>query len=132
MLKRTWRRKIDEATRPHLDGSERLVTAFPAEKPASMPTDWLVDFLRRRYRVYIIALTESRVLILSRTAAFSSFRLTWKDARSDVFLSQWTDGRLTLQSKGTNDELDVEVGVSWRHEAKRLKDELASSRPRSE
>lgn len=132
MLKRRWRKRIDAATRNLLESGERLVAAFPAETPEGAPVNWLIDFLRKRYRVYVVALTNSRVLILSRITAFSSFKLTWAHARSDVSITRWADGRLALRGSGLTEELDLEVPVIWWKEAKRFRAELADSIPETD
>ena len=124
MFKRGWRRRIDEATTGLLEKGESLVVAFPAETPEAAPTSWLVDFLRRRYSLYLVALTSSRVLVLSRVAAFSSFRLTWSEARIAVSVTGSADVRLTL--RGEHFALDLEVPAVWRAEAQLLKNELAT------
>jgi hypothetical protein len=122
MLKRRWRRKIDEATIGLLQPSESLIVGFPAETPEAAPTSWLVDFLRRRYRLYVVALTSERVLVLSRTAAFSSFRLTWSEDRAAVTVTG-SDGRLSL--RGEQLALDLEFSPQWRAEAQALQTGLA-------
>jgi hypothetical protein len=127
MLKRRWRKRIDAATRNLLESGEQLVAAFPAETPEGTPVNWLIDFLRKRYRVYVVALTDSRVLILSRIRAFSSFELTWAHARRDVRIARGTDRRLALRRKGLAEELDLEVGGIWWKEVRRFRAEIASS-----
>jgi hypothetical protein len=126
ILKRRWRKRIDTATRNLLESGERLVVAFPGETPEGTPVNRLIDFLRKRYRVYVVALTNSRVLILSRIRAFSSFELTWAHARSDVSIARWSDGRLALRRRGLT-ELDLEVAVLWGREVDRFRAELLGS-----
>lgn len=123
MFKRAWRRRIEEAMIGLLEAGESLIVAFPAETPEAAPTSWMVDFLRRRYRTYVVALTNARLLVLSRVAAFSPFRLTWSEARTAVSGSGLVDGRLRL--RGDHLALDLEVSPLWRAEALRLWDELS-------
>lgn len=125
MLKRRWRNRIAAATRNLLESGERLVVAFPGEAPEGAPVNRLIDFLRKRYRVYVVVLTDSRLLILSRISAFSSFELTWAHARPDVSIARWTDGRLALRRRGLSEQLDLEIPVAWWKEVERLRAGLA-------
>ena len=123
MFKRGWRRKIEEATTGLLERGESVIVAFPAETAESAPTSWLVDYLRRRYRVYLVALTSSRVLVLSRTGAFSQFALTWSEDRRGFSVTSPIEGRLSL--RGVQLALDLEVSPAWATEAARFQAELA-------
>ena len=123
MFKRRWRRRIEEATIALLQPGENRIVGFPAEAPEAAPTSWLVDFLRRRYRVYVVVLTNSRMLVFSRIHAFSTFQLTWSEARTAVTVSLPTDGRLAL--RGEQLTLDLEVSPWWQPEAQLLRAELA-------
>ncbi|MFY9586917.1 MAG: hypothetical protein WAT66_05615 [Actinomycetota bacterium] len=100
-----------------------MIVAFPIETAESPPTSWLVDYLRRRYRVYLVALTSSRVLVLSRTGAFSQFALTWSEDRRSFSVTSPIEGRLSL--RGVQLALDLEVSPAWATEVARFQAELA-------
>jgi hypothetical protein len=127
IIKRAWHKRIRVTVSPHLEANEGVVAAVPAT-PHGAILWWLIDLLRRRSKVYVIALTNSRLLVLSiGTGLKRQTDIVWAEARAEIYVDRWHEGRMVLRRRTTGEGLDVEVPMTWWREAKTIAAELSPS-----